>query len=107
MTRLSRRHFLLTAGAAVAAACTQTSRPGDGLVPLYANPAKNQWPPELAELSAETQAMYRYAAGNRETLQYIPCFCGCVAGGHRSNFDCYVREVYADGGIRLDTMSFN
>ena len=50
--------------------------------------------------------MYRYAAVNRETLQYIPCFCGCVAGGHKSNFDCYVREVFADGGIRLDTMSF-
>lgn len=50
--------------------------------------------------------MYRYAAANRETLQYMPCFCGCVEGGHQSNFDCYVREVLSDGRIRLDTMSF-
>lgn len=50
--------------------------------------------------------MYRYAAANRQTLQYIPCFCGCVEGGHRDNFDCYVREVFPDGRIRLDVMSF-
>ena len=103
----SRRRFLLAAGAATVVACTQRpSRPGDALVPLYANPAKNEWPPELLELPGETQAMYRYAVANRETLQYMPCFCGCVAGGHQSNFDCYVREVLPDGGFRLDTMSF-
>ena len=103
----SRRRFLLAASAASIAACTQQpGRPGDALVPLYANPAKNEWPPELLELPSETQAMYRYAVGNRETLQYMPCFCGCVAGGHQSNFDCYVREVLPDGAFRLDTMSF-
>jgi len=106
MTSLSRRRFLLAAGAVAAAACAPSSRPGDGLVPLYANPAKNEWPAEFSELPPETQAMYRYAAANHDTLRYIPCFCGCVAGGHRSNYDCYVREVYADGRIRLDTMSF-
>lgn len=106
MTNLSRRGFLLAFGAVAVTACAPASRPGDALVPLYANPAKNVWPTELSELPAETQAMYRYAAANRDSLQYMPCFCGCVAGGHKSNFDCYVREVYADGGMRLDTMSF-
>ena len=48
----------------------------------------------------------RYAVANHDTLQYMPCFCGCVNGGHASNFDCYVREVYPDGRVRLDTMSF-
>lgn len=104
--RWSRRRFLVAAGAAAATACAASSRPGDALVPLFANPAKNEWPAEFSELPTETQAMYRYAAANHETLQYIPCFCGCVAAGHTSNFDCYVREVYGDGRIRLDTMSF-
>ena len=36
--------------------------------------------------------MYRYAVVNRETLRYMPCFCGCVNAGHGSNFDCYVRR---------------
>ena len=105
---MKRRRLLLVAGGALVAACggAGQGRPEDALVQLYANPAKDEWPDEFRQLPAETQEMYRYAAANRATLQYIPCFCGCVNGGHGSNFDCYVREVYADGRIRLDTMSF-
>ena len=103
----SRRRFITAVGATVAAAaCAPASRPGDALVPLYANPGRDEWPAEFAQLSSETQALYRYAAANHDTLQYIPCFCGCVNAGHGSNFDCYVRAVYPDGRIRLDTMSF-
>ena len=58
------------------------------------------------DLPAATQDAYRYAVANREVLQYMPCFCGCVDGGHASNWDCYVREVSPGGRIRLDTMSF-
>jgi hypothetical protein len=105
---VERRRFLLLAGGALVSACSasQVSRPGDALVPLYANPAKDEWPDEFRELPAATQELYRYAAANHAVLQYIPCFCGCVDAGHTSNFDCYVRQVYADGRIRLDTMSF-
>jgi len=105
---MRRRRFLALASGAVLAACSGTgpARPEDALVQLYANPPKDEWPDELRQLSTQTQEMYRYAAANRAVLQYIPCFCGCVNGGHASNFDCYVREVYPDGRIRLDTMSF-
>ena len=104
---LSRRKMLLVAAGALASACApRFERPGDALVQLYANPAKNEWPAEFLTLPNETQAMYRYAAANEATLKWFPCYCGCVAGGHRSNFDCYVREVLPDGRIRLDTMSF-
>ena len=104
---LKRRRFLIIAGSAAAMACAPGAlRPGDALRQLYARPAQNEWPSEFSELPSETQAMYRYAVANRDTLQYIPCFCGCVDAGHASNFDCYVREVYPDGRTRLDTMSF-
>jgi anaerobic selenocysteine-containing dehydrogenase len=104
---LSRRRFLVLTAGGVAAACVGgTSRPGDALAALYANPAKNEWPAEFLQLPGEIQAMYRYAAVNEPTLKWFPCYCGCVAGGHRSNFDCYVREVLADGRVKLDTMSF-
>ncbi len=104
---LSRRKMLLVAAGALASACApRFERPGDALVQLYADPAKNEWPAEFLTLPPETQAMYRYAAANEATLKWFPCYCGCVAGGHRSNFDCYVREVLPDGRIRLDTMSF-
>lgn len=103
----SRRRFLLAGGALAASACAPAqSRPTDALPALYANPARNEWPAEFARLSADTQAMYRYAAANRDTLRWMPCTCGCVAGGHKDNFDCYVREVLPDGRVKLDTMSF-
>jgi hypothetical protein len=103
---LSRRRFLLLSTGALAAACVPATRPGDALVPVYANPAKDEWPAEFLQLPAETQAMYRYAVANESVLKWFPCYCGCVAQGHRSNFDCYVREVFPDGRVRLDTMSF-
>jgi len=105
---MRRRRFLVLASGAVLAACGKAgdSRPEDALVQVYANPSKDEWPDEFRQLPQQTQDMYRYAVRNRAVLQYIPCFCGCVNGGHGSNFDCYVREVYPDGRIRLDTMSF-
>ena len=104
---MDRRRFLALASGAMVAACTSgPARPGDALVQLYARPDKDEWPDEFRQLPAETQSMYRYAVANHATLQYIPCFCGCVNAGHTSNFDCYVREVLPDGRVRLDTMSF-
>lgn len=84
----------------------QPTRPGDGLIPIFARPDRDEWPAEFAQLKPETQAMYRYVVKNHDVLQYMPCFCGCVDGGHTSNFDCYVRDVLPDGRVRLDTMSF-
>jgi|SRR5712692_2222867 len=104
---LSRRRLLVVAGGIIATSCApRFERPGDALVQLYADPTRGEWPPEFLSLPIETQAMYRYAAANEATLKWFPCYCGCVAAGHRSNFDCYVREVLPAGRIRLDTMSF-
>jgi hypothetical protein len=45
------------------------------------------------------EAVYRYAVAHGETLQYIPCVCGCSAIGHRHNADCYVAEWHPDGAV--------
>jgi len=106
---MGRRHFLAATAGALLAACTSAGTgptAGGGLRPLYARPDRNEWPDEFLQLPETTQAAYRYAVANHDTLQYIPCFCGCVNAGHRSNFDCYVGAVDPDGRIRLDTMSF-
>jgi hypothetical protein len=47
----------------------------------------------------KVEAAYRYAVHHGDTLQYIPCFCGCTRVGHRSNADCYVAERFPDGRI--------
>lgn len=104
-----RRRRLLISAAAVAVACAapgQSTRWGDGLTPLYARPDRSEWPEPFYQQSPEVQEMYHYAVANEQVLKWMPCFCGCVNGGHASNYDCYVREVLPDGRVRLDTMSF-
>lgn len=45
------------------------------------------------------RALYQYAVEHGDELQYIPCFCGCVRFGHRSNRDCYVKAFNRDGSV--------
>ena len=47
----------------------------------------------------KVEAVYRYAVEHGETLQYIPCVCGCGAIGHRHNADCYVAERLPNGAM--------
>jgi hypothetical protein len=39
------------------------------------------------------QEAYQFAVANPEILQELPCYCGCGAMGHTSNYDCYVAGV--------------
>lgn len=104
---IRRRHLFVASAAAFVTACAgQGARLTDGLVALYARPDRNEWPEQFTQLPVETQDMYRYAVANKAVLQWMPCFCGCVNGGHASNYDCYVRAALPDGRVQLDTMSF-
>ena len=40
---------------------------------------------------------YAFAATRADLLDRIPCFCGCVASGHRSVLSCFVIEFATDG----------
>ena len=43
--------------------------------------------------------LYQYAVEHGDALQYIPCCCGCVNFGHRSNRDCSFTFFSADGTL--------
>lgn len=52
-------------------------------------------PVELATLSEDVAALYRFAEGHQAELAGVPCFCGCEEFlAHDSLYDCFVR---ADG----------
>ena len=51
------------------------------------------------EKGPKVEEAYRYAVDHADTLQYIPCFCGCKNIGHRHNADCYVAERLPDGQV--------
>lgn len=73
---------------------------------LAARPERGAWPVAYQRARQEVQQAYAYAATYYDVLRFIPCYCGCVSDGHRSNYDCYVREKRADGWVVLDTHGF-
>ena len=36
------------------------------------------------------KAAYEFAGRHPEVIGYVPCFCGCERGGHKSNESCFV-----------------
>lgn len=64
---------------------------------------------DLADMPAEVQSApvavqqaYQFAVANPEILEQVPCYCGCGAMGHTSNFACYVAGTAADGSVQFD-----
>jgi hypothetical protein len=111
MTDLVRRRFLRQMGLGVGMAALGGSVVWWASAP--AGPAQRKTPsgdlletvprgelPSFARAGGpQVEAVYRYAVEHEETLQYIPCVCGCGGIGHRHNADCYVAERLADGAI--------
>ena len=91
--------FFLLVLAAALSACSGTTAATAlevKLAPESALPdfARNA-PPQVKEA-------YRFAIANPDTLQKIPCYCGCGALGHQSNYNCYIKNTNADGAIQFD-----
>lgn len=57
--------------------------------------------PDFTHASAATEAAYAYALHNPQVIEWFPCYCGCGAMGHRSNFDCYYKPT-TDGTIAFE-----
>ncbi len=52
----------------------------------------------LFAAKGDVGGLYAFAAGNAETLRWMPCTCGCRSFGHTSNRSCYVKAE-ADGRV--------
>jgi len=49
-----------------------------------------------------TSEAYAFALTRPDALQYMPCYCGCVAMDHRSNLDCFLRPREAGVAISFE-----
>lgn len=58
--------------------------------------------PEIQSAPENVRAAYQFAVANPEPLKNVPCFCGCGAVGHKSNYDCYIQDAPANGKIIFD-----
>ncbi|UCH59240.1 MAG: hypothetical protein JSV61_13600 [Anaerolineales bacterium] len=63
----------------------------------------DKMPAEVQAAPVTVQQAYQFAAANPEALTEIPCYCGCGAMGHTSNYACYVSGQEADGSVIFDT----
>lgn len=60
-------------------------------------------PDFLTDKSEDIQTIYQAAAGHRELLENIPCYCGCgETANHTSSYDCFVNENKENGAIVWD-----
>ena len=62
-------------------------------------------PTDIRSAPAEVREAYRFAIANRETLRYIPSYCGCGSEGHTSNASCYVKDSSTPSNLVFDRMS--
>jgi hypothetical protein len=59
-------------------------------------------PSEVQQAPVTVQQAYQFAVANPEILKQIPCYCGCGAMGHSSNYSCYVVGAGSDGEVIYD-----
>ena len=59
-------------------------------------------PPQVQSAPITVSDAYRFAVANPEATKNVPCFCGCGAMGHTSNYDCYVQDAPNNGKIIFD-----
>ena len=60
-------------------------------------------PAEVQSAPVSVQQAYQFAAANPDILTQIPCYCGCGAMGHTSNYACYVSGTGENGQVQYDT----
>jgi hypothetical protein len=82
--------------AAALSACSSAAQPVTATRKVKLAPA-SQLSPELQKAPPKVREAYQFALANPELLKRIPCYCGCGSMGHKSNLDCYVKEVKPDG----------
>lgn len=54
-------------------------------------------PPAMQSAPTRVREAYQFAVANPDALKNVPCYCGCGAMGHTSNYACYVKSVQSDG----------
>ncbi|NOZ50583.1 MAG: hypothetical protein GXP37_11130 [Chloroflexi bacterium] len=88
--------LLMMATAAIVAACGSDNSAKVNTIVLA---PESQLHPDLQSAPTEVKEAYRFALANKELLEQIPCFCGCSAAGHTSNYRCYVVEDGEPGSV--------
>ena len=102
---MKRRDFLAKGLAAPGAMMLAGCRGFEAAEHRYKLAPESVLPTDIRSAPAEVREAYRFAIANRETLRYIPCYCGCGSEGHTSNASCYVKDSSTPAKLEFDRMS--
>ena len=58
--------------------------------------------PEIAAAPQRVREAYEFAVTNPDAVKNVPCYCGCVSMGHKSNYSCYIKDHNPDGTVVFD-----
>ena len=61
----------------------------------------SELPPVVQEAPVAVQEAYQFAVANPDVTSQIPCYCGCGAMGHTSNYACFVADD-SNGELAFD-----
>jgi hypothetical protein len=103
-----RRSFLTTSALAIAAlVITPVSRRSTlaAVTHRYKLAPESILPADIRKAPDDVREAYRFAIANRDTLRYIPCYCGCGDQGHTSNASCYFQDNSTPEKPVFDRMS--
>ncbi len=92
--------FIVPLLSGVLAGCSSTSSSNQDELAMA---SMDGMPEEVKSAPTVVQQAYQFATANPEVMQQIPCYCGCGAMGHTSNYACYVDEVDSNGAITYDS----
>ena len=62
----------------------------------------SQLPASAQKAPTRVREAYQFAVANPDLMKQIPCYCGCGAMGHTSNYACYVQGAKPDGSVIFD-----
>ena len=88
--------IIVLAPLALTTACAADSSHDLKMAPM------NMLPTKMQNAPTRVREAYQFAVANPDALKNVPCYCGCGAMGHTSNYSCYVRESKADGTTVFD-----
>ena len=97
------RIILLLVATIIVGACGSSANTGQVELTLA---SESVLPDFVRDAPPQVKEAYRFAIANPDVLSKIPCYCGCGAMGHQNNFQCYVKEVRADGSIEFENHAF-
>jgi hypothetical protein len=62
----------------------------------------DELPSEVQDAPKAVKQAYQFAVANPDITENIPCYCGCGAMGHTSNYSCYVAGENQNGSLKYD-----